>query len=84
MSVVLSVTDSCLVVVVSGVHLQAECSHPAEGASDAPEQRLGGGGHGGAGGPPRRRHHAQPVPTLPAETHLREFPLVFMRPKVNW
>lgn len=55
-----------------GIHLQAECPHPTEGAAHAPQQHPGRGGHGDPGGPPRRRHHAQPVPALPAETHLRE------------
>lgn len=57
-----------------GVHLQAECTHQTEGAADAPQQRQRGGGHVDPRGPPRRRHHAQPLPALPAETHLCKFP----------
>ncbi len=34
-----------------GVHVQAECTHTAEGAADAPQQHQRGGGHGDAGGP---------------------------------
>ena len=58
----------------SGVHLQAECSYQAEGAAHAPQQHQRGGGHGDLGGPSRWRHHAQPLPALPAETHLCKFP----------